>query len=58
MEGDIFVEGNIMVERRATDQGDEVAADGEQDEYDIDMQNESGRACNDYMQEELSTLYE
>lgn len=35
VEGDILVEGNVVVQRGAPDEGYEVAADGQQDEDDI-----------------------
>jgi hypothetical protein len=37
MEGDVLVKGDDVVQRRATEEGDEIAADGEKDEDDINM---------------------
>ena len=37
MEGDVLVKGNELVKGCATEQRDEIAADGEKDEADIDM---------------------
>lgn len=42
VEGYVFVEGDDIVEGSATDEGDEGAADGEEDESDVDMEGESG----------------
>jgi hypothetical protein len=38
VEGDVLVEGDELVEGCATKEGDEIAADGEKDEDDINMQ--------------------
>lgn len=37
MERDVLVEGNDLVKRCTTEEGDKIAADGEQDEDDINM---------------------
>jgi len=37
MEGDVLVKGNELVKGCATKEGDEIAADGEKDEDDINM---------------------
>ena len=37
MEGDVFVKGDELVKRCATKERDEIAADGEKDEDDINM---------------------
>ncbi len=37
MEGDVLVKGNNLVKGRATEEGDEIAADGEKDEDDVNM---------------------
>lgn len=37
MESNVLVQGNDLVEGCATKEGDEIAADGEKDENDIDM---------------------
>lgn len=42
VKGDILVEGNDIVKGRAAQEGDEIAADGEEDEYHINMQNKCG----------------
>lgn len=42
MEGDVLVEWDDIVEGGETQSRDEVAADGKQDEDDIDMEDESG----------------
>jgi hypothetical protein len=47
VEGDVLVEGDEVVERRATEEGDEVAADGEEDEDDVDMKDECGGTSGD-----------
>jgi len=39
VEGNILVKGDDLVERCATEEGDELASDGEEDEDDIDVQN-------------------
>ena len=41
-----LVKWNDRIERGATEEGDKVAADGEKDEDDIDMENE-GRGTSD-----------
>jgi hypothetical protein len=48
VEGDVLVKGDDLVERCATEEGDKVAADGEQDEDDIDVQDKgsgTGDGC-------------
>lgn len=48
VEGDVLVERNEGVERRPTEHGDEVSADGEKDEGDIDVEDEgsgTGDSC-------------
>ena len=50
VERDVLVEGNVVVERRAAEERDEVAADGQEDERDLDVQNErgtTGNRCNE-----------
>lgn len=37
MEGEVLVKGDDVVQRCATEEGDEIAADGEKDEDDINM---------------------
>ena len=44
VEGDVFVEGNDVIERRTTEYRDEVATDWKENKYHIDMKNESGSA--------------
>lgn len=44
MKRDVLVEGYKRIERGATKEGDEVPADGEQDEYDINMKHERSRS--------------
>lgn len=41
MQGDTFVEGNNVIKWGATEQRDEIAADREENEDDVDMKNES-----------------
>lgn len=48
MEGDVLVEGDEVVERRAADHGDEVAADWEQNEDHIDVKHERSRTGDGY----------
>ena len=43
VKGDVLVERNDMVEGCAAEEGDKVAADGEKDEDDVDMEDESSR---------------
>ena len=40
VERDVLVERNVVIQRRAADEGDEVTADWQQDEDDIDVQDE------------------
>lgn len=42
MERDILFEGDDMVEGRSPEEGDQVAADGQEDEGDIDVEDEGG----------------
>lgn len=42
MEGDVLVKGNELVKGCATKERDEIAADGEKDEDDINMQDKGG----------------
>lgn len=46
MESDVLIEGDNVVERRAPEDGDEVPADGEEDEDHIDVQDERSRTGN------------
>jgi hypothetical protein len=46
VEGDVLVKRNDVVEGGAAQDGDEVAADGKEDEDDIDVENECGRTGN------------
>jgi hypothetical protein len=46
VEGEVLVKGNDLVERGAAEEGDEVAADGKKDEYDIDVQDHGSRTGN------------
>lgn len=48
VESNVLIEGDVVVERGAADKRDEVAADGQQDEDDIDVQDERGRTRNYY----------
>jgi hypothetical protein len=42
VEGDVLVERDNVIEGSFTKKGDEVAADGKKDEYDIDVENKGG----------------
>ena len=63
VECDVLVEGNEVVERCAADEGDEVAADGEQDEDDIDVKHKRRRTsdgCQDIIRnrsQDMNLLY-
>lgn len=46
VERDVLVEGNDIVQRRPTKNGNEVSANGQQDKDDIDVQDESGGTGN------------
>ena len=46
MESNVLVEGNDIIERCATKEGDEVTADGEEDEGNVDVEDESSRTGN------------
>lgn len=48
VEGNVLVKGDDVVQCGSAQQGDKVPADGEQDENDIDMQDESSRASDGY----------
>ena len=48
-ERDILVEWDDIVKRSAAEDGDEVAADGEQDECDIDVEDERSRTRDSYV---------
>ena len=48
MESDVLIEGDNVVERRAPEDGDEVPADGEEDEDHVDMQDQGSRTGNNY----------
>lgn len=50
VERDVLVERNVVVERRAAEERDEVAADGQEDERDLDVQDERGTTGNRYSQ--------
>ena len=47
VEGDVLVKGDEVIERGASEEGDEVPADGEEDKDDIDVEDEGGRTGND-----------
>jgi hypothetical protein len=47
VESEVIVERNEVVERGATEEGDEVAADGEEYEDDIDVKDKSSSAGDD-----------
>ena len=49
VERDVLVERDERVERRPAEEGDEVAADGEQDECDIDVEDERSRTRDSYV---------
>ena len=40
VEGDVFIEGNVVVQRGATQERDEIAADGQKNKYNVDMEDE------------------
>ena len=42
MEGDVLVEGDDVVEWGTTEERDEVAADWEENEYDVDVKDQRG----------------
>ena len=44
VKGEVFVERNNMVEGCTTEEGDKVAANGEKNEDDVDMEDESSSA--------------
>lgn len=46
VERDVLVERNVVVERRAAEERDEVAADGQEDERNLDVQDEGGTTSN------------
>jgi hypothetical protein len=46
VESDILVERYDVVQRCPTEEGDEVAANGEKDEDNIDMKDKGSRTCN------------
>jgi hypothetical protein len=46
VEGDVFVEGDDVVQRCPSEERDEVTANREEDEDDVDVQNESGGSGN------------
>lgn len=46
VKGDVLVEGDDIVERGAAEERDEVAADGKEDEDDVDVEDERGGTCN------------
>jgi hypothetical protein len=48
VQGDILVKGDDLVKRGAAEEGDEVAADGKEDEDDIDVEDEGGRTGDGY----------
>ena len=41
VEGDVLIEGNVVVQRGATQERDEIAADGQKNKYNVDMEDES-----------------
>ena len=47
MEGDVLVEGDDIVKGGAAEEGNEVAADGEEDECDVDVEDQRGGTRND-----------
>jgi len=47
VEGDALVEGNDLAEGRAAEEGDEIAADGEENENDVDVKNQGSGASDD-----------
>jgi hypothetical protein len=38
VEGDVLVKGDDLIERCATEEGNEIAADGEEDEDDVNVE--------------------
>ena len=48
VEGDVFVKRNELVQWGPTKEGDEIATDGQKDEDDIGVENESSRTSNGY----------
>lgn len=53
VEGDVLVERNVVVEGRLADEGNEVAADRQQDEDHIDVENERSGTSNSCRQTTL-----
>ena len=54
VEGDVFVKRNELVQWCPTKKGDEIATDGQKDENDIGVENESGRTSDGYKNALLS----
>ena len=40
VEGDVLIEGNVVVQRGTTQERDEIAADGQKNKYNVDMEDE------------------
>ena len=51
VEGDVLVEGDDVVEWSTTEERDEVAADWEEDEYDVDVKDQRGCKSSNCMTE-------